>query len=77
MLDRLRLVAEEYDDLERQLADPEVIADADKLRVASKRYNELTPVVEAFRRYEMRRDDVAAAREMLTDAEKRMKRIKT
>ena len=24
MLDRLRLVAEEYDDLERQLADPEV-----------------------------------------------------
>ncbi len=69
MLDRLRLVAEEYDDLERQLADPEVIADADKLRVASKRYNELMPVIEAFRRYEGRLDDAEAAREMLLDAD--------
>jgi len=69
MLDRLRLVAEEYDDLERQLSDPEVIADADKLRVASKRYNELMPVIEAFRRYEGRLDDAEAAREMLLDAE--------
>ncbi len=68
MLERLRHVVDEYETIERQLADPEVLADSDELRRLSKRYNELGPVVDAYRRREARRADADAAREMLTGA---------
>jgi peptide chain release factor 1 len=45
-----------------------VLGDPDRLRVASKRYNELGPVVEAYRRYEARAGDAEAARQMLPGA---------
>ena len=68
MLERLRHVVDEYETLEQQLSDPEVLADSDQLRVLSKRYNELGPVVEAYRRREARRADADAAKEMLVGA---------
>jgi peptide chain release factor 1 len=68
MLERLRHVVDEYETLEQQLSDPEVLADSDQLRRLSKRYNELGPVVEAYRRRESRRADADAAREMLVGA---------
>ncbi len=68
MLERLRHVVDEYETIEQQLADPEVLADSDELRRLSKRYNELGPVVDAYRRRESRREDADAAREMLTGA---------
>ena len=68
MLERLRHVVDEFETLERQLSDPEVLADSDQLRRVSKRYNELGPVVEAYRRRESRRADAGAAREMLVGA---------
>ncbi len=68
MLDRLSNVVDEYETLERQLSDPEVLADSDQLRRLSKRYTELGPVVEAYRRQMARRADADAAREMLAGA---------
>ncbi len=68
MLERLRHVVDEYETIEQQLADPEVLADSDALRRLSKRYTELGPVVEAYRRRESRRADAEAAREMLAGA---------
>jgi peptide chain release factor 1 len=68
MLERLRHVVDEYETIEQQLADPEVLADSDELRRLSKRYNELGPVVDAYRRRESRREDAEAAREMLAGA---------
>ena len=68
MIERLRQVDEEYEILEHQLSDPEVLSDPSKLRVLSKRYNDLGPVVAAYREYNARSDDVVAAREMMVDA---------
>jgi peptide chain release factor 1 len=68
MLERLRHVVDEYETIERQLADSEVLADSDEVRRLSKRYNELGPVVDAYRRREARRADGEAAREMLAGA---------
>ena len=68
MLDRLRHVVDEYETLERQLSDPDVLSDSDQLRRLSMRYNELGPVVEAFRRHESRQADADAARDMLPGA---------
>ena len=68
MLERLRHVIDEYETLERQLSDPAVLADPDQLRRLSKRYNDLGPVVEAYRRHATRVADGGAAREMLDGA---------
>ena len=68
MLERLRHVVDEYETIEQQLADPDVLSDSDELRRLSKRYNELGPVVDAYRRREARRADADAAREMLPGA---------
>jgi peptide chain release factor 1 len=68
MFDRLAHVVDEYETLEQQLSDPEVLADSDQLRRLSMRYTELGPVVEAYRRHESRLADAAAAREMLPGA---------
>ncbi len=68
MLERLRHVVDEYETLEQQLSDPVVLADSDELRRLSKRYTELGPVVDAYRRRNARRADADAAREMLNGA---------
>ena len=68
MFDRLAHVVDEYDTLEQQLSDPEVLADSDQLRRLSMRYNELGPVVEAYRRHAARQADADAAREMFSGA---------
>ncbi len=64
-MERLSQIVDEYETLEHQLADPEVLADPNQLRTVSKRYNDLGPVVGAIRHYTSRRDDAIAAREML------------
>lgn len=68
MLDRLQEVNDEYDNLERQLSDPDVLSDPSQLRTLSKRYNDLGPVVAAYRRHLARRGDGDAARELLDGA---------
>jgi peptide chain release factor 1 len=68
MIERLSQVDEEYEILEHQLADPEVLSDPSQLRTISKRYNDLGPVVAAYRRFRSLTDDVVAARELLGEA---------
>jgi peptide chain release factor 1 len=68
MLERLHLVNDEFETLERQLSDPEVLADPGQLRTLSKRYAELGPVIESYRRHQSRQGDADAAREMLDGA---------
>ena len=67
MHDRLRQIVDEYETLEAQLSDAEVLADPDRLRTLSKRYTELGPVVETVRRRDARAADADAARSMLPD----------
>ena len=69
MIERLSGVEEEFLTVESQLTDPDVLADPTRLRDASRRYKELTPVVEAYRAYVGRQADLTAATELLADAE--------
>ena len=68
MLDRLTDLEDEFSLAEGRLADPEVLSDPGKLRQETKRYKELGPVIECYRRYRARMDDAEAARELLTEA---------
>jgi peptide chain release factor 1 len=65
MLGRLTQIVEEYETLEHQLSDPEVLANPGELRTVSKRYNDLGPVVSKIRRYLERQGDGEAARQMI------------
>ncbi len=68
MFERLASLEDEFISLEASLSDPDVVGDHAALRRVSKRYKELTPVVECVRAYRERSADAQAARELLVDA---------
>ena len=69
MIERLAAVEDEFELLETSLGDPDVLADPSRLRSASKRYKDLVPLVEALREHRTRLADVAAARELMNEAD--------
>ena len=68
MIARLSQVGDEFETLEHQLSDPAVLSDPSQLRILSKRYNHLGPVMEKFRLYQSRVADREAAQEMFSEA---------
>jgi peptide chain release factor 1 len=67
VFDRLGELASEHAELERALADPGVHADADKARILSRRYAELTPIVHAYTEWRQLEADEATAREFAAE----------
>jgi peptide chain release factor 1 len=61
---KLAGVARQYDDLQAELARPEVATDADSLRRLGRELARLEPVVETYRKLRDLRSDLAGAREM-------------
>jgi peptide chain release factor 1 len=72
---RLRDVVAQYDDIQSQLATPEVATDPDQLRTLGRELARLEPVVEAFQALESTRTELAGAKEMRdgADADPEMK----
>jgi len=68
VLERLKVIEADYAALEASLASPEVLGDQRKLKEASRRYKQQTPLVECIRRYRDALDTVEAAKELLVDA---------
>jgi peptide chain release factor 1 len=68
VFERLASLEDEFISLEVSLSDPRVQADHAALRRVSKRYKDLTPVVECLRAHRERSADAEAARELLVDA---------
>ena len=54
----------EYAELEKQMADPGIHADAGNARKLGRRYAQLGPVVAGYRKWKQSLDDLAAAREL-------------
>ena len=68
MLERLAVIEAEFTALEASLATPEVLADPSRLRDLSRRYKQMTPLVECIRRYRGAHDTAGAARELMEGA---------
>ncbi len=68
---KLASLAERLVELDRFLADPNVVNDMDSYRKITREHSELTPVVELFKEYRMSEADIAAAQEMATDPDMR------
>ena len=71
MEDRLNQIAERLRQVERELADPAVYSDQQRLKNLSREQKELTPVVEIFTALQQTEQAIAEAREMLSDPELR------
>ncbi len=69
MEDKLAGLADRLTELGALLSEPTVIADQDRFRAFSKEYAEIDPVVACYRRYQDAQAEVAAAEEMLRDAD--------
>ena len=59
----------QYEDVERQLADPEVISDQSKYKVLSQRYTELKEFVTLYREFKQLKSEELDAQELLADPE--------
>ncbi len=68
MLERLQGLEDEYDQVAQRLNDPEVLADHQAVRVASRRLKELEAVVGVCRRYREVLSDLETAEAMLGEA---------
>jgi len=68
VLDRLLEIEAEYQALEESLGSQEVLSDQAKLRDASRRYKQQTPLVTCIREYQDVSGNAEAARELMADA---------
>ena len=57
----------EHADLERQLADPELHANAGERRRVGRRFAQVSPIVATYRKLEAARGDLETARELAAD----------
>lgn len=67
LLEKLEAVHKKFEDIERQLADPETSGDQKRLAALSKERRMLEPVEEAYLKYSRLTRDLEGAREVLRD----------
>jgi peptide chain release factor 1 len=67
MLERLRDLEREHQDLEARLGDPDLLADQPRYQEVARRYSELGPIVEAAQQLRSRTGDLETAKEMLSE----------
>ena len=69
MLDKLKQIEEKYVEIEKRMGEPEVYSDPAVYAKYAREQKELTPVVEAYRRYAQYKSDMEDALEMMSDPE--------
>ena len=69
LIQKLRNMAERREEIERELASPEVAADQDRFRRLSQEYAQLGPLVESFRDYQSTVIEIEDLDQMLGDAD--------
>ena len=69
MFERLEQIETRYEELGRQLAEPDLISDQQKYQKTAKQHRELEGVVEKFREYRQVHTGIADARAMLNETD--------
>lgn len=65
MLEKIAKVVDRYDEIEKQMSEPEVLADHVRLTELAQERSELIPLVDAFRQHEKMERELVGARELL------------
>jgi peptide chain release factor 1 len=71
MFERLEVLEQRFEELNRMLMDPGITGDRVRLREVSKEHADLTPVVAGWRRLKEIRDELVEVEEMLADPDMR------
>jgi len=66
MLEKLEAIYKRWEEIERQIADPEVMSDMKRYIKLSKDFKELQPVVNAYKEYKLVIDNIASAKDILS-----------
>ncbi len=69
MFDKLEGVEARYEELNKQISDPDVIANQNEWKQLMKEHSEISEVVAKYREYKKVQKDLADAKEMLNDKE--------
>ena len=64
MIDRLEAITERYHELERELADPAVLRDHERISALGRELHELEGLVQTYERFRAARQELADAREL-------------
>jgi peptide chain release factor 1 len=64
MLEKIAQVVTRYDEIEMQMADPQVAADYNKLTELAQERSDIQPLVQAYRLYEQKQQELIEAKEM-------------
>ena len=65
MLDKIEQVVARYEEIDRQMTDPEVLADHVKLTALAQERTELQPLVETYRNYKRVEQEIIDAKELI------------
>ena len=66
-VERLESLEQQYDALEERLADPEVLRNQEEYQKYGKEHSELTPLIQAFRRYRQLQKELADSQTLLKE----------
>jgi peptide chain release factor 1 len=75
MFDRLDQLETRYEDLGRQLSDPNIVSDQENYRKVSKQHRDMEPTVEKFRDFRKLRNSIADAKAMLAESDPDMREM--
>jgi peptide chain release factor 1 len=75
MFDRLDQLDARYEDLGRQLSDPNIVSDQENYRKVAKAHRDLEPVVEKFREYRKLKLAISEAKTMLLETDPEIKEM--
>jgi peptide chain release factor 1 len=67
MFESVASLLAEHEDLQQQLSDPAIHADAGRAKKVNRRYAELSQIVAAYASWQQARDDLEAARELVKE----------
>jgi len=65
MLDKLKAIHDRWEEIGRQMNEPDLMTDVKRFIRLSKDYKELTPIIEAYKRYDTIINHIASAKDVL------------
>jgi len=66
MLNKLEAIYNRWEDIGKQIADPEVMSDMKRYIKLSKDFKELQPIIDAYRNYKLVMDNITSTKEILS-----------
>ena len=69
LLNKLEALIERFEEITALLSDPDVQGDQNKFRSLSQEYSQLESIVETYRQFQEKQDEIAESKEMLSDPE--------